>query len=100
MSACLAVCFDQPIPTDWLQALNCTDAVQIVSVAPQLLVADDVEDRIIVTLAKLQTLLPGKDLAVIQRAIVQAPTVIFRFDLSDACEEGLPDDILELVGCC
>jgi hypothetical protein len=80
------------------QALNCSDAVQLVQVAPQLLVTQDVEERLAVAIARLQRLLPGQGLRSIQKAIVQAPTVIFRFDISNTLDDGkgLPDDILEL----
>jgi hypothetical protein len=81
------------------QALHCSDAVQLVRVAPQLLVAQDVEERLAVAIARLQRLLPGKGLRSIQKAIVHAPTVIFRFDSSNTLDDGkgLRDDILELA---
>jgi hypothetical protein len=73
-------------------------AERLVRVAPQLLVTPDVEERLAVAIARLQRLLPGKGLRSIQKAIVQAPTVIFRFDISNTLDDGkgLPDDILEL----
>eukprot|EP00892_Ulva_mutabilis_P006299 jgi/Ulvmu1/4040/UM019_0017.1 len=73
------------------------DLTQLIKTAPQLLYAEEVEDRLEHCVKKLLSLLPADyPLQSLQKLLVEAPTIIFRMDyyVSASCLEDLPADLL------
>eukprot|EP01025_Chloroclados_australasicus_P021146 TRINITY_DN22194_c0_g1_i1.p1 TRINITY_DN22194_c0_g1~~TRINITY_DN22194_c0_g1_i1.p1 ORF type:complete len:135 (+),score=14.59 TRINITY_DN22194_c0_g1_i1:35-439(+) len=74
------------------------DLTQLIVTAPQLLYAEDVEERLTSTLAHFRRLLPAPyPRAAVQQLLTQAPTLIFRMELYENATElsDLPTDVVQ-----